>query len=247
MDTLNETVILQIPQPYSNHNGGRLLFGPDGYLYLSTGDGGGAGDPQNNGQNVNSLLGKLLRLKVTGENNPPYYSIPTDNPFFGPPGNDREEIWAYGLRNPWRYSFDRATNQLWLGDVGQNAWEEVDQIVKGGNYGWNCFEGFAVFPTGSTCASGCCQSPHAVYDHSGGSCAITGGYVYRGAAMPELSGRYIYGDYCSGKIWAIDSSKQAPTPVLLLDSDIQIASFAELPNGELLLLSFQNAIYRLTR
>ncbi len=241
MDTANETRILEVPDFASNHNGGRVLFGPDGYLYLSTGDGGGGGDPQDNGQNINSLLGKVLRLKVTGEGT---YSIPDDNPFVGAPGKD--EIWAYGLRNPWRYSFDRATDLLWLGDVGQNAWEEVDQIVKGGNYGWDCYEGFEVFPSGSTCVNGCCQLPRAVYGHDEG-CSITGGYVYRGSAMPQLSGRYIYGDYCSGLIWAIDSGNPSPQPVLLMDSDVSISSFAELPSGELLVLTFNNAIYRLTR
>jgi glucose/arabinose dehydrogenase len=242
MDETGEVVVLEVNQQLNaiNHNGGRILFGPDGKLYISIGDGGGGGDPLETGQNKDDLLGNILRIDVTGQTT---YIVPSDNPFVNADGAD--EVWAYGLRNPWRYSFDRATGLLWLGDVGQDAWEEVDVIEKGGNYGWDCFEGTAAFEPG--CASNCCHAPRAVYAVAGGECAITGGYVYRGTAMPELSGRYIYGDFCSGKIWAFDSGNPTPTPVLLLDSDKQISSFAELLNGELLLLTFQNAIFRLTR
>jgi glucose/arabinose dehydrogenase len=247
MDEASEVVVLEVNQflqnapTATNHNGGRVLFGPDGNLYVSIGDGGGGGDPDENGQNTKTLLGKILRLNPNG-------GAASGNPFVNVDGAD--EIWAYGLRNPWRFSFDRATGLLWLGDVGQNAWEEVDVIVSGGNYGWDCFEGTTPFEAG--CLGNCCHVPRAVYDHSGGSCSVTGGYVYRGAAMPELTGRYIYGDFCSGKIWALDSGNPTPQPVLLLDSDRSISSFAELPNGELLVLTFQNAtspnaIHRLTR
>ncbi len=242
MDVPNKTPILEIPEFETNHNGGRVLFGRDGYLYLSLGDGGGGGDPSENGQNINSLLGKVLRLKVTGEAT---YSSPPDNPFVGIVG--RDEIFAYGLRNPWRYSFDRLTGTLWLGDVGQGLWEEVGPVIKGGNYGWDCYEGFVSYELAGCPAPSSFQFPRAAYDHSGGSCSVTGGYVYRGSLMSQLYGWYVYADYCSGKIWALDSGNPTPTPVLLLDSDVQIASFAELPNGELLLLTFGNAIYRLTR
>ncbi len=241
MDTNSETRILEVPDFASNHNGGRILFGPDGYLYLSTGDGGGGGDPQESGQDINSLRGKVLRLKVTGES---VYGIPPDNPFVGTAGAD--EIFAYGFRNPWRYSFDRATGALWLGDVGQGSFEEVDLVVKGGNYGWDCYEGFAEYePAG--CPSEGFQAPRAVYGHDQGSCAVTGGYVYRGGALPELAGRYVYADYCSGLVWTLDSSDPNAQPVLLLDSEEQISSFYELPDGELLVLTFSNTIFKLGR
>ncbi len=237
MDESSETVVLEIDQVLNqqNHNGGRLLFGPD--AYLSIGDGGGGGDPLETGQDNTDLLGSLLRIDVTGQNT---YSIPADNPFVGIAGAD--ELWAYGLRNPWRYSFDSVTGALWLADVGQNAWEEVEPIVKGGNYGWDCYEGFAAYETTGCPVSGF-QSPRAVYDHSLG-CSVTGGYVYRGSAMPELYGWYIYGDYCSGRIWAANAGDDS-SPVLLADTSVAISSFAELPNGELLVLTFNNAIYRL--
>ena len=240
IDAASETRILEAPDFASNHNGGRVLFGPDGYLYLSLGDGGGGGDPRDNGQNLDILLGKVLRLKVTGEDR---YSIPPDNPFVGAGGLD--EIWAYGLRNPWRYGFDRATGDLWLGDVGQGSFEEVDLVVRGGNYGWDCFEGFAEFEGG--CGTEGFQFPRAVYSLAGEECAITGGYVYRGAALPELTGHYIYADYCSGLIWALDAGNPSAQPVLIIDSEHRISSFAELPDGELLVLTFSNAIFRLGR
>ncbi len=242
MDTNNETRILEVPDFASNHNGGRILFGPDGYLYLSTGDGGGGGDPQESGQDINSLRGKVLRLRVSGENT---YGIPPDNPFVGTAGAD--EIFAYGFRNPWRYSFDRATGALWLGDVGQGSFEEVDLVVKGGNYGWDCYEGFAQYEAAGCPGEGF-QPPRAVYGtHDGGSCAVTGGYVYRGSALPDLAGRYVFADYCSGLIWTLDSGDTNAQPVLLLDSEEQISSFYELPDGELLVLTFSNTIFKLGR
>ncbi|MBI2912302.1 MAG: PQQ-dependent sugar dehydrogenase [Chloroflexi bacterium] len=236
VDAGSEVVVLEAPQPFSNHNGGRLLFGPDGHLYLSLGDGGSGGDPLETGQDNTDLLGSLLRLKVTGEAT---YAAPPDNPFVGQAGAD--EVWAFGLRNPWRYSFDRLSGDLWLADVGQGAWEEVGKIVAGGNYGWDCYEGFASYePAG---CQGVFQFPRAVYGHSQG-CAVTGGYVYRGAALPDLYGWYVYGDFCSGRIWAVDPNG-AGDPVLLVDTTLNIASFSELSDGELLLLSFDNTIYRL--
>jgi glucose/arabinose dehydrogenase len=241
IDTGSERRILEVPDFAANHNGGRVLFGPDGYLYLSLGDGGGGGDPQENGQNVDSLLGKILRLKVTGEDR---YSVPPDNPFVGTGGLD--EIWAYGLRNPWRYSFDRATGSLWVGDVGQGSFEEVDLVVRGGNYGWDCFEGFAEYESNGCPAEGF-QSPRAAYSHDGGSCSVTGGYVYRGAALPVLVGQYVFADYCSGLIWALDAANPSAQPVVIIDSEHYISSFAELPDGELLVLTFSNAIFELGR
>jgi hypothetical protein len=237
-----ETRILLIPDFASNHNGGRIVFGQDGFLYLSTGDGGGANDPEERGQDVNSFLGKVLRVNVTGVSTPPYYTVPQDNPFVGAPGLD--EIFAYGFRNPWRMSMDSATGTMWLGDVGQGAWEEVEPVTRGGNYGWDCYEGFVAFePAG--CPAGGFTDPRAAYDHSLG-CAVTGGYVYRGAAMPELAGWYVYGDYCSGRIWAVDAAPGASSPpVLLMDSPYTIPSFGERADGELLVLTFQNAVYLL--
>jgi glucose/arabinose dehydrogenase len=244
MDTSigSETRILLVPDFASNHNGGRLLFGPDGYLYLSLGDGGGGGDPAETGQNNDDLLGSLLRINVTGQE---MYTIPPDNPFADGPGGDADEVWAYGLRNPWRYSFDRVSGDLWLADVGQGAWEEVEKIVSGGNYGWDCWEGNSVYEDVD------CSSPptpflfpRAVYDHGMG-CSVTGGYVYRGTLLPEIYGWYIYSDYCSGTIWAVNSADTSP-PVQLVDTNFNIVSFAELPNGELLVLTFQNSIQRLT-
>jgi len=242
IDTANETRILEVEDFAPNHNGGRVLFGPDGHLYLSLGDGGGGGDPSEASQDTNRLLGKVLRLNVSGQNT---YSIPTDNPFVNVPGAD--EIFAYGFRNPWRFSFDRATAALWLGDVGQGSFEEVNLVVRGGNYGWDCYEGFAGFESNG-CPGGGFQFPRAVYGtHDGGSCAVTGGYVYRGTALPELTGRYVFADYCSGRIWALDSGNPNAQPVVMIDSDQQIASFYELPDGELLVLTFSNTIFRLVR
>jgi len=242
IDAANETRILEVEDFAANHNGGRVLFGPEGYLYLSLGDGGGGGDPAEAGQDINRLLGKILRLNVSGQNT---YAIPADNPFVGAAGAD--EIFAYGFRNPWRFSFDRVTGTLWLGDVGQGSFEEVDLVVRGGNYGWDCYEGFAEFESNGCPGEGF-QFPRAVYGtHDGGSCAITGGYVYRGAALPELTGRYVFADYCSGKIWALDSGNPSAQPVVIIESDQQISSFYELPDGELLVLTFSNTIFRLVR
>ncbi len=233
-----EQVLLDIPDPYSNHNGGQLAFGPDGRLYLALGDGGGGGDPDENGQDPADCLGSILRLDVSAGPLP----LTSDDLCAGKPGI---EVFAYGLRNPWRFSFDRATGEMWAGDVGQGSWEEVDRIVAGGNYGWSCMEGFEVFRQDQCYQSGL-TSPRAVYSLAGPDCSVTGGYVYRGAAMPELSGWYVYGDFCSGKIWALNTADGSP-PVQLADTSVSIASFAELPDGELLVLTFQNAVYRLTR
>ncbi|AUD01057.1 PQQ-dependent sugar dehydrogenase [Spirosoma pollinicola] len=201
-DPASEVILFRFEQPYSNHNGGKVLFGPDGYLYVSTGDGGSGGDPQNNGQNRSSWLGKILRVDVnsTGKGN---YGIPADNPFKGNSNGYREEIFAYGLRNPWRISFDDE-GRLWAGDVGQNVIEEVDIITKGGNYGWRIKEANADFNAKDNNANAADLIPPVwQYNHSNGDVSITGGVVYRGASNPALRGKYIYADYASGRLWAL--------------------------------------------
>jgi len=233
----SEVVLVEVDDPYPNHNGGQILFGPDGYLYVALGDGGGSGDPEETGQDRTDLLGSILRIDVSGSG----YTVPSDNPF---PGNP---VFAFGLRNPWRFSFDRETGAMWVGDVGQNDWEEVERVVKGGNYGWDCYEGFASYePAG--CPSSGLIMPRAVYSSGSESeeCSVTAGYVYRGLSMPELDGWYVYGDFCSGKIWAVNTVGSA-APVLLADTGLPIASFAELPDGELVVVTFANAIYKLAR
>ena len=234
IDLGSETVLLEAPQPFGNHNGGQIAFGPDGYLYVALGDGGSSGDPNGNGQNLSTLLGSILRLDVSGAG----YTVPPSNPF-------GSEIYAYGLRNPWRFSFDRANGDLWTADVGQNRWEEVGRIVAGGNYGWSVMEGFECFEPPSGCDTSDLRLPRAVYGRDLG-CSVTGGYVYRGASMPELDGWYVYGDFCSGRIWAVNTIDSSPA-VLLADTGLPIASFGELPEGELLVLTFANAVYRLQR
>ena len=240
----SEVVLVEVNDPYPNHNGGQILFGPDGYLYVGLGDGGSGGDPQGHGQDLSDLLGSILRISVSGSG----YTVPSSNPFYNTPGAAKE-IFAYGLRNPWRFTFDRQSGAMWAGDVGQNNWEEVDQVVAGGNYGWDCYEGMVLYndpSPGAACPSSGFRAPRAVYSHDDGSCSVTGGYVYRGPSMPELDGWYVYGDFCSGKIWAVNTAGSAP-PVLLADTGLPIASFGELPNGDLLVLTFANAVYKLAR
>ncbi len=235
-----ERIILTIPQPFRNHNGGLNLFGPDGKLYIGMGDGGSGGDPFNNGQRLGVLLGKLLRLDVGGGTP---YRVPPDNPFVGR-ASARGEIWAYGLRNPWRFSFDGPSGRLFLADVGQNAWEEVDVIEKGGNYGWRIMEGFHCYAPASDCPTAGLKLPIAEYDHSQG-CSITGGFVYRGASLRDLVGRYIFGDYCSGKIWTLTETSGRWQAAPLLQTDIRITSFGEDQGGELYVVDHQGAIYKL--
>lgn len=239
LDPASEQVILEIRQPFANHNGGRMVFGQDGNLYLSLGDGGSGGDPQNNGQDIESLLGKVLRLDVTGQQT---YNTPPDNPFVGTAG--RDEIFAYGFRNPWRMSADRETGDIWLGDVGQGDWEEVDRVTLGGNYGWRCYEGLEAFNlTGCSTEPGHYQAPRAAYpNQSTDNQAVAGGYVYRGSAMPGLQGHYIYADSYSGRIWAVNT-QDTSEPVELMDSDRFIYGFAEQADGELLVLT-ADGIYR---
>ena len=232
IDRTSEEIVLTVQQPFSNHNGGHIAFGPDGLLYIGFGDGGSGGDPQRNGQNLNTRLGKILRIDVDGA---APFAVPADNPFAQ--GGGEPTIWAYGLRNPWRFSFDRTTGDLWAGDVGQNAWEEVDRIVRGGNYGWNVREGLHCYqPT--NCPSGEFIDPVAEYGHDQGQ-SITGGFVYRGAAMPLLEGVYLYGDFGSGRIWGLfpdDAGGFAPRE--LMDTSLSLSSFAEGNDGELYALDW---------
>jgi glucose/arabinose dehydrogenase len=199
-----ERVVLRVAQPFANHNGGAIAFGPDGFLYVALGDGGSSGDPQGNGQRLDTLLGTILRLDVRTPGDGAGYGTPTDNPFADRPGA-RPEIWTYGLRNPWRFSFDRATADLWIGDVGQSTWEEIDVLTPdagGRNLGWNVMEGRHCYPGGASCDPAGLVLPVAEYRHGPG-CSVTGGVVYRGRTIPGLAGRYLFADYCSGAIMAI--------------------------------------------
>ncbi len=234
VDKSSEKIVLELDQPALNHNGGGLGFGPDGYLYLALGDGGGANDPFANGQNPNTLLGALLRLDVDVAGDSAPYEIPSDNPFVD--GGGRPEVFAYGLRNPWRWSFDRATGELWLGDVGQNEREEIDRIVAGGNYGWPIMEGTSCLD-GNACDSTGLRLPVADYSHSTtGGCSVTGGYVYRSGSAGALNGHYLFGDFCNGIIYGLDPA--APSTVKpLLDTSLALSAFAEDQNGELYAIS----------
>jgi len=232
----NEKQLLTVAQPYPNHKGGMVEFGPDGFLYIALGDGGSAGDPGNRGQNRNELLGKLLRIDV--DQGAPY-AIPKDNPFAA--GGGRPEIFAYGLRNPWRFSFDRQTGELWAADVGQNEWEEIDIVKRGGNYGWRVMEGTHCFLPRDGCARDGLIPPVADYGHEKGRCSITGGYVYRGSRLPAMRGAYLYGDFCSGEIFALAEGRQQ----LLLKTSLEIASFGQDQDGELYVVGHGGTIHRL--
>src|SRR5712671_4991898 len=225
LDPASEQVLLTVEQPFENHNGGSVVFGPDGLLYLGLGDGGSAGDPFGNAQDPSRILGKLLRIDV--DSGTPY-SIPASNPFAS--GGGRGEVYAYGLRNPWRFSFDRATGGLWLADVGQDTWEEVDLIVPGGNYGWSHREGTHCYPPAASSCPGAFIDPVVEYSHAEGV-SITGGYVYRGTALAGLRGQYVYGDFGSGHIWAVPAAGPY-TPVQIAQGNA-ISSFGEDASGEL--------------
>ena len=204
----SELLLLSYDQPFSNHNGGNVLFGPDGYLYISSGDGGSGGDPNNNGQNINSFLGKLLRIDVDNPSGGNNYGIPSGNPFVGNT-NAKQEIFAYGLRNPWRFSIDTVENNIWIADVGQGNWEEINRAPlesAGLNYGWRCYEGTHPYNTGNCPPQSELYFPIGEYSHSGGNCSITGGFVYRGSVYSDIAGLYFYADYCSGMIGTVDSS-----------------------------------------
>ena len=245
-DPNSEFVLMTFSQPYSNHNGGQVSFGPDGFLYIGTGDGGSGGDPEENGQSLKTLLGKILRIDVDNPKGDLPYGIPPDNPFANNTNGYREEIYAYGLRNPWRFSFDAANGRLWAGDVGQNAWEEVDIIEKGGNYGWNTMEGNHCFDPRNGCDRSGLISPIHEYDRDAGI-SITGGFVYRGPTLTTLEGKYIYADFATRRIWALDhSNMNKPVNTLLLQADFNISSFGIDQHAELYLCGFDGKIHKLT-
>ncbi len=243
LDLLSEEPVLTLPQPNANHNGGNIVFGPDGLLYIGLGDGGGANDPGENGQDPTTLLGAILRLDVDGGTP---YAIPADNPFAnnsqctdGKGQLECPEIFAWGFRNPWRFSFDAATGELWAGDVGQNQWEEIDRVELSGNYGWDEREGAHCFepPTGCSLDN---LDPITEYSHALGI-SVTGGYVYRGSAIPNLVGFYVFGDFGSGRIWAVPSdSEPVVEPEELSDTPLSISSFAQDNAGELYVVDFGN-------
>lgn len=249
-DSGSELILMEIAQPFGNHNGGNIEFGPDGYLYISTGDGGSGGDPGNRSQNTEILLGKMLRIDVDNPGGGNNYGIPADNPFVGNPPN-AEEIWAYGLRNAWKFSFDSQTGDLWIADVGQNQWEEINYSPSpdpgGINYGWRCYEGNAPFNTGGCDPPETMLFPIADYSSGGGSphCSVTGGYVYRGTDYPAIDGYYFFADYCSGLIGTINNPG---------DPDYQEygtfggnwSAFGEDVNNELYIVSISGTIYRIT-
>ncbi len=233
-DPASEFQVLTFDQPAANHNGGNLVFGPDGYLWIGTGDGGASNDRFGNGQNPKTLLGKMLRLDVTSDPAKPY-TVPQDNPAIAQQWPVIPEVWAVGLRNPWRYSFDRATGDLWIGDVGQNRVEEVDVVRAGSagglNFGWPVMEGPDCFQQ-ANCDQQGLVLPVASYQHGADGCSITGGFVYRGKEFPGLAGVYLYGDYCSGRIWGLDAANPGQ-PKLLAEAGAGLSSFGEDQAGEL--------------
>jgi glucose/arabinose dehydrogenase len=233
----SERVLLTIAQPFSNHNGGMIAFGLGGRLLIGTGDGGSGGDPQNNAQNPNSLLGKMLRIGVNGRLP---YAVPANNLYAA--GGGRPEIFAIGLRNPWRFSIDRATGKLYVGDVGQNAIEEIDIVERGGNYGWRHFEGTRPYRPAGGIDRNTLEMPIAEYGHDDGRCSVTGGYVYRGQAVPELAGTYLYADYCTGEIFGLVDGGQR----VLLDTSMLISSFGEDEAGEVYVVDHGGAIHRIS-
>ena len=246
----SETVVLEVPQPFENHNGGVIQFGPDGFLYVGLGDGGAANDPHGNGQKKDTLLGKFLRIDVDDVPSGKTYGIPKDNPFVNDPAY-RPEIWSLGWRNPWGYHFDPKTGLLWSGDVGQEKWEEICIVKKGGNYGWNVRESFHEFkadkppkPGPAPADAGPFVDPVVEHDH-GVAKSITGGMVYRGKKQPSLDGVYLYGDFVTGNFWGFRADDPKPTPKLLFTlPGKQIAIFGATPDGEVLFSSFDGRLYR---
>ncbi|MEW6352904.1 MAG: PQQ-dependent sugar dehydrogenase [Pseudomonadota bacterium] len=243
-DSRSERVLLTFEQPYSNHNGGQMAFGPDNMLYIATGDGGAANDPHGNGQSLTTLLGKILRINADARDASRPYAIPKDNPFVNTQ-NAAPEIWAYGLRNPWRFSFDPVTGRLYAGDVGQNAREEIDVIEKGKNYGWNIMEGSICTPgVNPRCDKQGLELPIAEYPRSEGI-SVIGGYVYRGRAIPDLCGAYLYADYGSGKIFALRNDGSPAKPQTLLNTRHSITSFGEDEQRELYISDHAGAILKI--
>ena len=232
-DPQSEVILLEIEQPYSNHNGGQISFGPDGYLYISMGDGGSGGDPKNNGQNLKSLLGKILRIDVDKKSNEKNYSIPDDNPFLRNKNGYKQEIFAFGLRNVWRFSFDKKGN-LWAADVGQNEWEELNIVEKGKNYGWRIMEGNHCFNPEDNCDKKGLVLPIWEYGHNDmGGYSITGGFVYNGKSAPGLLNKYVYADYVNGRIWTLELLNGKVNNRLLVDTEYLISTFGTDENNEL--------------
>ena len=246
-DRASEEVLMKIPQPFGNHNGGSIRFGPDGYLYIGLGDGGAAHDPFGHGQNLKTLLGSILRIDVDQKDQGRNYATPKDNPFVHRGGDVRGEIWAYGLRNVWRLSFDRTTGELWAADVGQNRYEEVDRIARGGNYGWKVREGFHSFDPDAPQTGTKLIDPVAEYFHSEGL-SITGGVVYRGERMEEYRGAYFYADYVTGQVWIVRAEgNRAVENRKVAQTGLAVSAFGEDPSGAMYLTAFDGGIYRLRR
>ena len=245
-DPGSESIVMEIAQPFSNHNGGQITFGPDGYLYIGLGDGGRGGDPMLNGQNTATLLGSLIRIDVSDLAGRFRYRIPGDNPLSSIAGA-KPEMWAYGFRNPWRFSFDRETGDLWLGDVGQNLWEEINLVKKGRNYGWNVMEGAHCFRPRNGCTETGLDLPIIEYNSSQG-CSVIGGYVYRGTRLTSLFGTYLYGDFCRGTVWGLRHDGQTVIEhIVLAKVDAQITSFGEDQAGNVYILSRDDGIYRFAK
>ena len=242
LDASSEQILITVAQDFDNHNGGQLAFGPDGYLYIGFGDGGSGNDPNNRAQDTTNLMGAMLRIDVSGG---APYEIPPDNPFSGNAfcpqgfgGADCPELFAWGLRNPWRWSFDRATGDLWVGDVGQGRFEEINRVIAGGNYGWVIREGANCNRPTTGCDTAGLTDPVVEYDHGQGA-SVTGGYVYRGGQIAALDGVYVYGDFIAGTIWGlIDDGQGGLEPQVLIDSGLSIASFAEAADGTLYVLDY---------
>lgn len=258
LDANSEEVLVQVQEFAPNHNGSHIVFDSSGYLYFGVGDGGGGGDPHRRGQALDTLLGKISRIDVSGASG---YAIPPGNPFAGdgsrcttprPDGDTSTcpEIFAYGFRNPFRISIDPVSGDLWAGDVGQNLWEEVDHVTIGGNYGWSCYEGLVQFDNYNDpvndCGSKAFQAPRAVYDHSDGNQAVTGGVIYRGAVMPELYGYYVYADFYSGNVWAVNTNDSSPAVQLISHLSHNISDFVLAANGEAYLMTYADGLYQLS-
>jgi glucose/arabinose dehydrogenase len=241
-DPTSERILLTVSQPFPNHKGGQLVFGPDGFLYIGFGDGGSEGDPLGNGQNKQTLLGKMLRIDVDHTTGSLPYGIPADNPFAS--GGGLPEIYAYGLRNPWRFSFDLPTGRLFVADVGQDKYEEIDLLTKGGNFGWNIMEGMHCFNPATGCNMNSLILPIAEYDHSEGE-AVIGGHVYRGSAIPALVGTYLLSDFASGKIWGLQENPPGTwTRTQLAATGRMVSSFGQDLSGEQYLLDYSGSVLK---
>ena len=246
-DVNSETVLMEIEQPYSNHNGGKIAFGSDGYLYISLGDGGSGGDPQNNGQNISTALGSILRIDIDNKDAGKEYSIPSDNPFINN-STAAKEIYAYGLRNVWKFNFDYETNLLWAADVGQNEYEEINLIENGKNYGWRLMEGFHCYNPSNCNQTGLSLPIHEYGHNDSGGYSVTGGHVYRGIEASELVGKYIYGDFISGNIWAlVYSNNTVLSNQLIFETNYTISTFGEDENRNLYFADYNSGkIYKIT-